>query len=364
MWGSENSIRTIEIDGITISVRENLWHALCHLRPDTCSKVMWIDAVCIDQDNHEEKGHQVEQMGKIYGQATRVIVWLGLSDANSQLAFQVLSDIKHWGPLLKPPVDLPAEAIVNANLTALLSVCRRGYWNRLWIIQEVLMARNLVLQCGKSSCTWLRLAWLFGALLNFNKTYRLDAHALHGRDETIKAIQRTIPTSLVLQRQYQNDNHLGALKYKPYLCPLLGLFEEFGEAECHDLRDRIFGLQSMAELCCREAVPVDYSLTWADIYEKLLEHYILHHEMKTPRLFRNWSEVGILPDPYLIRKAQKLQIKFGVTLKYCVNTKRSSERIITAINHPQQSHHGLRQSQHLLDTPADLFCASAPGYRY
>lgn len=59
-------------------ITENLYEALLRLRDETASRVLWIDALCINQDDLKEKGHQVAQMGRLYREATRVVVWLGV----------------------------------------------------------------------------------------------------------------------------------------------------------------------------------------------------------------------------------------------------------------------------------------------
>ncbi len=69
MWGSEEDPMILEIDGHQLSVRNNLWQALKQLRPKEGKRIMWVDALCIDQENNKERNHQVEQMSKIFAQA-------------------------------------------------------------------------------------------------------------------------------------------------------------------------------------------------------------------------------------------------------------------------------------------------------
>ncbi|EJT68861.1 hypothetical protein GGTG_13570 [Gaeumannomyces tritici R3-111a-1] len=76
VWGSEKNKLSIYIDGVEQPVRANLHHALSHLRDCFVERVLWIDAICINQDGNEEKGQQVQSMAKIYAKASRVIMWL------------------------------------------------------------------------------------------------------------------------------------------------------------------------------------------------------------------------------------------------------------------------------------------------
>lgn len=67
----------IRVDGVEFPVTVNLHEALLRLRDPAIERIIWIDAVCIDQDDDTEKTHQIGLMSKIYGQANRVIIWLG-----------------------------------------------------------------------------------------------------------------------------------------------------------------------------------------------------------------------------------------------------------------------------------------------
>ncbi|KAH9207480.1 heterokaryon incompatibility protein-domain-containing protein, partial [Leptodontidium sp. 2 PMI_412] len=76
-WGETNISRSILLNGKEFSVRENLWSALTYLRHDEVERVLWIDAICIDQSDKGERNHQVGLMAQVYSRASRVVVWLG-----------------------------------------------------------------------------------------------------------------------------------------------------------------------------------------------------------------------------------------------------------------------------------------------
>jgi hypothetical protein len=64
-----------------LNITTNLWDALRHIRDPVHIRLLWADAVCIDQSNNEERGHHVKQMSLIYANAVRVLVWLGPIEA-------------------------------------------------------------------------------------------------------------------------------------------------------------------------------------------------------------------------------------------------------------------------------------------
>ena len=74
----------------------NLFKALQHLRLDTAPRVLWVDAICIDQDNIPERDAQVQLMGNIYRTAGRVIVWLGPEADNSAMLPPLVDSLVAW----------------------------------------------------------------------------------------------------------------------------------------------------------------------------------------------------------------------------------------------------------------------------
>jgi len=76
-WGSAGKAATITVDGIAMGVRLNAYEALQQIRSKYESRYLWIDAICINQDDHKERGYQVQKMGLIYQNAERVVIWLG-----------------------------------------------------------------------------------------------------------------------------------------------------------------------------------------------------------------------------------------------------------------------------------------------
>ncbi|KAF8865991.1 hypothetical protein BDZ45DRAFT_611810, partial [Acephala macrosclerotiorum] len=94
-WGHPDKTRVVyyptDPEGAsTLGIAENLFIALQHLRYSLKSRVLWIDAICIDQNDPEERSAEVLRMGSIYKNACQVIVWLGPNSPNSGLALQTL----------------------------------------------------------------------------------------------------------------------------------------------------------------------------------------------------------------------------------------------------------------------------------
>jgi hypothetical protein len=84
VWGEAAHSHTIVVNGAPLDVGKNIWHFLDQMHQESEWGYLWIDAICIDQLNIGERNHQVAIMGKIYSEASSVVVWLGQETNLSQ----------------------------------------------------------------------------------------------------------------------------------------------------------------------------------------------------------------------------------------------------------------------------------------
>lgn len=146
-WGERVPAHEIGLGAWPVMIRENLWQLLKHLRHRERRGVFWIDALCIDQSSNEERAAQVQMMDQIYKHARCVIVWLGLPLSDGLAAMHLIKDVASRG------VDQP-ERISSSDLEALSLWARRAYWSRTWVVQEFLLASNVLILCGATSVSW------------------------------------------------------------------------------------------------------------------------------------------------------------------------------------------------------------------
>jgi hypothetical protein len=124
---------------------------------------IWIDAICIDQGNPTEKAHQIAAMPRIYSQAHEVLCWLGAEENKSDLVMQKLPSMAEWqrqhfaDPMVgldlkrsQVPIEPPDQELWGCMMAFFL----RPWFRRLWVVQEILMARELVLVCGGRAISW------------------------------------------------------------------------------------------------------------------------------------------------------------------------------------------------------------------
>lgn len=165
-WGDHNSRVSISVkvdnpkDTKSINVTRNLSMALRHLRDHSEPRSLWIDALCINQKDSAEKAHQVAMMTQIYKNADQVRIWLGPEADGSDLAMQTL---RRGGD------EILGEDLMdkknNRVRRALEALPRRDYWTRVWVVQEIFMARSIKIHCGKFEVDWNSAAEVFPEFL-------------------------------------------------------------------------------------------------------------------------------------------------------------------------------------------------------
>ncbi|CAO1598201.1 hypothetical protein XANCAGTX0491_001970 [Xanthoria calcicola] len=178
-WGEQDSNRpTLHCNGRFISISPHLHSALERFyraweNDDTSDRLpcprIWVDAVCINQNDHVEKGHQVAKMAQIYACARRVIVWLGEHENASEIAIQFLQGYAIAFPddrdesEMRYSVKDRLQLLKDQNKqtwSALIDLFDRPYFKRRWILQELASGKSVCLFCGGGSVTWSALAGL------------------------------------------------------------------------------------------------------------------------------------------------------------------------------------------------------------
>lgn len=150
-----------------ITVTSSLRDALMALRHPKKRVKVWVDALSIDQSNVDELSRQVQNMDRIYQNATRVAIWLGPSSHNSALAITTLRQIGADTDFLGTASNIRtlATSTPREAIAAIVDLFERNYWKRLWVVQEVFYAQITVLYCGNERVGWdeiLQAITLFG----------------------------------------------------------------------------------------------------------------------------------------------------------------------------------------------------------
>ncbi|KAK7432028.1 hypothetical protein QQZ08_001318 [Neonectria magnoliae] len=236
-WGDETIRETILVDGLRRTVTKNLHSALIHLRDPVWPRVLWVDTLCINQDDSDERDEQVRRLGSIYSTARRVVVWLGEQTQEVQGAFSTIKEAASLIGWNSSPQS------VSGNLSPVFNLLRRSWFQRTWIIQEAVLAQNPILVCGSETLEWKLLSKCcnseeFQELLPDNDpevTQALSAVDMitHGRHECHTKFTYTGKGKKRKKHEYTPDFKL-----------MSTLYETRG-FQCKDERDKVFGVLSM-----------------------------------------------------------------------------------------------------------------------
>lgn len=180
VWGTKSIQKYIVVNSQVMHVTPNLYDALRRLRHPSEPQVLWIDAVCIDQETRSERNQQVAIMGDVYRHAQTVLIWLGEEAEDSKVYFQYLEDLRkcyssaradyysepevmrgnkrrRWDPMRPKPTHrpLPERPAFDARVeSAFRRLCRRPWFLRTWVIQELALSKNALVCCGPYAVTW------------------------------------------------------------------------------------------------------------------------------------------------------------------------------------------------------------------
>lgn len=183
-WGNPADAPTDQIicNGQTLLVKKNLFNALHRLRRVDTKRRIWVDAICINQESKEDKSSQLPLMPEIYRGCSRVVIWLGEHLKYADITAQLMADIqvrvispgRHLDPKFVTesrtnPHDvlrfLGLPSIIGSKWYALSHIANDDYWNRMWIIQEVLLGSSHTIYFGRHQAP---LQYLFDSLMTMS----------------------------------------------------------------------------------------------------------------------------------------------------------------------------------------------------
>ena len=347
MWGEPDDLDLkIYLNGTLVTVRHNLWVALHYLRQNiSCDRVLWIDALCIHQEDTKERNHQVGFMGEIYKQAEVVLAWLGAPpDAALQdetmlrlpmvytrvpggifsrisertrafqhaASHQVPSARELNEPTAKnkrtPGIEAEAQASSSskrafnmlraaaagagalnivletmvpidrldrwfmefvqspefgAQWNLVLELCRVEYWNRLWVVQEIGLAKRVKVLYGNADCDWNDFSVPVSILSFWRDTFGQRFPDTTGRSLFLSL--KESPAAKFVGRDFRRQ---GWMVLGEGLTYLLSISEN---SHCQERRDRIYALLGFLDKYERAQIPVDYSKSLYQIFEDVIK---------------------------------------------------------------------------------------------
>lgn len=237
-----------------MQIKANLDTALRSLRLPTQSRRLWVDALCIDQSNVEERGRQVQYMRQMYKCANRTIVWLGQKSRGIEEAVNLAQDVAHIRTSLGVDIVTLASTntesvktayqlisdMLNANTEAadrLIELLEREYFIRTWCIQEVVVSNWCVAKCENIETSFMDLLSTTLFIYQQRQTSVFPQRPLRFWNSVYMNHQARRSASPTILRQ-EVEGSLG---------PLLTLLAGTRDFQATDARDKIFSLLGISD---------------------------------------------------------------------------------------------------------------------
>jgi hypothetical protein len=226
-WGEATSTHDISIGNAILRVRSNLHRALLRIRQNAYRLPIWVDAICINQEDESEKVKQIRLMPQIYSTAKCVIIWLGEESTCTKPAAELLKRVERVRQVLSDgfkltPLSPDAQQGIGEMLTS-------PWFSRLWVFQEAIKARRKFVLCGSYSID-------FEALGNAAQYFRANILAQQYLKDKNIDIAITGFVGIKDMEDFQVAMRIGGLYAALDVCR---------ERVCSDPKDRIYAIHGI-----------------------------------------------------------------------------------------------------------------------
>ncbi|KAK3315720.1 heterokaryon incompatibility protein-domain-containing protein [Apodospora peruviana] len=300
-WGDPTHTDSITLNSLPFGISANLSAALHQLRKPDVERILWVDAICIDQSSDSDKKREVSRMRAIYYSAKSVAIWLGPSSPTSNDALNFAEEMystfrfvcdqfgvgssgegafdwideqtrlaisQKWGFLSPDRTD---------DWKALHELFGRPWFGRAWTLQELIVSRDAVVICGDRSVPWMAIEV---AALVADVTY-WHVHQLISDDAQYKLPGYLLDFTLSMVRTRTSYRHLDN---KRNINGLVGPGASFSRAEgastrltnntsrgCSLPHDKIYSVIGILPPPLRDAIQPDYSLPALEMYKRAVQ---------------------------------------------------------------------------------------------
>ncbi|KAM6514257.1 hypothetical protein FALCPG4_015412 [Fusarium falciforme] len=362
-WGDPNVTVPIKCEGQTVAVTTNLHSALVDLRDATEPRYLWVDAICINQDDLDEKAKQIKLMGLIYSRARRVLIYLGRADREVSGALKDLAFLDSKFTALHVQRYMSRLAALGQTGTNLLSLFpsqipfpddfnwqpivtlfRRHWFQRTWIIQEAILAKRGIVYCGRESIPWSKFETVVAALYMYHHTVK----QIPGYDSVIDRAINGVNTMRLARRDRRKDRfrHFFIMRSERgqlnEYSGLLDLLLDTRQFQCTNPRDKIYGLMGIVRQNVNdEHLNPDYSFSVEQVYRNFVIWEIFANnnlrvlgcgsEKESESNFPSWVPdfMRLSPQQHLLRRGRRLDYNAGLDTK--IQVKLSDDSLVLQV---------------------------------
>ena len=295
-WGPPQPRVDVIMNGQLFEIAQSLDRLLRDLRPKKDFVILWIDAICIDQQNDSERNHQLRRIHEVYDTAENVLALLGDTDGDSDLAVNFIPKLQF--PVLRQrdtgewdvgePGQFSREELVR-HCAATYKFLTRNYFHRVWILQEIAWASNPHGMCGT------HLGFGFGQLKhaarNLQELMERDGNlveqlrsslpdmARHVHPRELDFIRKIFYFRHLVSQGAGTDALLSSVSRTPETSP--GFLETAVLArdfDATDPHDKIFALWNVVQDKEKMEFVMDYTYSLSDSYTKFAQAWAVQHK--------------------------------------------------------------------------------------
>ncbi|KAJ4346506.1 uncharacterized protein N0V89_010435 [Didymosphaeria variabile] len=273
VWGTMEADASyfLHIDGTMMEITPNLHHALQALRPRQSPRVLWVDAVCINQNDNRDKETQICMMEEIYRSANHVAVYLGEPATVSPTLFSFLNREVYEEDSAEKAVEVLGqnESDIRQLLEAFIHFCHLPWWNRIWVQQEYGLAQtNPTFHLGHDSIRvsallrdWRMLQGKIAThLVPFAGDFKLDLDVQMSWQPVMRQILHVYGV-LTLRLAHDRPEF-------PHLWLPRGVLKKVN-LRCTNPRDRIYGMRPFLDPVAQAVFTPNYSEPVGTAFHKL-----------------------------------------------------------------------------------------------
>jgi hypothetical protein len=268
VWGTQADPAGIILNGVDWKVTRNLYGALLQLRSPHADRILWIDALAINQCCIPERNAQVLKIRDIYASGSTTIIWLTFKECSSiKFLFQLFALVQQ-GLELSTWVAKRVRNERGGVLSLLFKVSRLGYWSRIWIVQEIMYSNSALLVYGDSQVPYLPFLAFWRSAMEALKQH-MSSQEMY--EPNISIVFTTLSEGFFGPEALPR---LGSGLEKKYLT-LERWYQLQGVLKSTDRRDIIFGLYGCFSPEIRRIIRVDYSIPVRQLFIEFTQIIIM-----------------------------------------------------------------------------------------
>lgn len=331
-WGNNVGVDIISLHGRHLNLSLNLSLILRDLRDPYEDRILWVDAICIDQGNISERGHQVQQMRDIYRNSKRVLFCISRQTEMTDILLTSLQELQNHDITKSASFDLDDWSMAWSEIQSryrgeysglegkqrdgLLHILAQPWFNRVWILQEVANARDGLVYCGKKCIS----AGVFAVHVKLLDWSTISSHC--------QSVLNLMPGP---SRNYSLNGR-----------DLYSLLRKFPRAEATDERDKVYALLGIhSDTQRRELLEVDYHKSSQEVIQATVAYICCCDIKSIPQrqeffTFDSWLPV--------------LDNMINLVLEYCLADLSDVENAFSILTH---------RSEHIRVTPKMLVSAAS-----